>query len=65
MGAAKGLKQQAIDIISAMPSKVSMDEIMEKLYFSTQVQMGLDDFKQGRTLSIKQAEKKLARWLTK
>ena len=65
MAAARNLKQQAIDVINTLPNKVSMDEIMEKLYFCTQVEQGLDDFNKGRTMSLKQAEKKLAKWLSK
>lgn len=58
---AANAKQQAIEMIETLPQDVSIEEVMEKLYFLTKVQRGLSQIEQGRVVSHEEAKRRLGR----
>ncbi len=58
-----GLKQQVIQMIRALPDKVSVDDILSELYFKLQVDKGLKELDAGKGISHQAAKKRLGRWL--
>ena len=55
-------KRQAIELIERLPDDVSTSEIIEELYFKSQVDEGLRDVVEGRTLTHQELKERLARW---
>jgi|NOAtaT_6_FD_contig_51_5267703_length_505_multi_5_in_0_out_0_2 hypothetical protein len=56
-------KTQIIDSLQNMPNKMTLDEFFDKMIFIDKVQSGLNDSKNGKTLTKEQAKKKLSKWL--
>jgi predicted transcriptional regulator len=58
------LKQEAIDLIERLPDGVTTSDIIEELYFKWQVDEGLRDALEGRTLTHEELKERMARWRT-
>ncbi|MBI4209485.1 MAG: hypothetical protein HY538_07260 [Deltaproteobacteria bacterium] len=58
-----GVKQQAIQMIQALPEEVTMDDVMAELYFKMQVDEGLKELDEGKGIPHEEVEKRMARWL--
>ncbi len=59
------IKDEVIKLISKMPDNVSIDEIMEELYFKLQVNRGLQELDDGKGIPHEEVEKRMQRWLSK
>lgn len=59
------IKQQVLQLIEALPEDVTVDDIIEELYFKLQVDLGLEELKDGKGLSQEEVEKRLSKWLIK
>ena len=55
-------KKEAIELISRLPDEVTTIDIIEELYFKQQVDTGLRDVAEGRTLSHEELKKRIAEW---
>ena len=55
-------KQQAIEIIEKMPDTATTADILDELFFKEQVDRGLQDVIEGRTVSHEELKERLARW---
>lgn len=56
------LKESAVDVIQSMPDDASLDEILEKIFFISQVREGLKDAQEGRVISTEQLIEKSKEW---
>ena len=56
-------KQTVIKSIEKLPSNFTIDELLDKLIFIEKVNEGLKQSKEGTSLSKKDSEKKLSKWL--
>ena len=61
----KGVKQQVIRMIEALPEEITVDDIMAELYFKQQVDAGLKELDEGKGIPQEEVEKRLSRWLKK
>jgi len=61
----KGVKQQVIRMIEALPEEITVDDIMAELYFKQQVDAGLKELDEGKGIPHEEVEKRLSRWLKK
>jgi hypothetical protein len=59
------IKDEVIKMISRMPDDVSIDDIMEELYFKLQVNRGLQELDDGKGIPHEDVEKKVQKWLSK
>ena len=59
----KGVKQQVIRMIEALPEESTVDDIMAELYFKQQVDAGLKELDKGNWIPHEEVEKRLSRWL--
>jgi predicted transcriptional regulator len=59
------IKDEVIKMISRMPDDVSIDDIMEELYFKLQVNRGLQELDDGKGIPHEDVEKKAQKWLSK
>ena len=55
-------KREAIELIGRLPESVETADIIEELYFKWQVDEGLQDVVEGRTLSHEELQERMARW---
>ena len=60
---AEATKQDVLRIIESMPDDASLDDILYELYFRAKVEAGLEDFRQGRTLSHEEVMQRITHWL--
>ncbi len=59
------IKQKVIEMIQSLPEEVTVDDIMEELYFKLQVDEGLRELDEGKGISQEEVEKRMSKWLTK
>lgn len=57
-------KDKAIELIKAMPEDVTIDDIMEALYFKCQVDEGLDQLDRREGMPHEDVEKRIYRRLS-
>ncbi len=55
-------KREALDLIERLPDDVNTADIIEELYFKWQVDEGLQDVADGRTISHEELKERLASW---
>lgn len=55
-------KQEAIDLIQRLPDTITTSDILDELYFKEQVERGLRDVTEGRTISHMELKERLIRW---
>ncbi len=56
-------KQTLIQTLDKLPNSFNIDELLDKLIFIEKVNEGLPQSLNGKTVSKKEAEKKLSKWL--
>ncbi|MBS1257492.1 MAG: hypothetical protein MAG551_00536 [Candidatus Scalindua arabica] len=61
----QSIKQKVIEMIQSLPEGVTVDDIMEELYFRLQVDEGLRELDEGKGISHEEVEKRMSKWLTK
>jgi predicted transcriptional regulator len=54
-------KQRALDAIERLPENVSFEEVMERLYFLSKVERGLEQEAAGQSVSHEEAKRRLGR----
>ena len=57
------VKEKALSLISSMPSKTSMDEIIHALYVHTKFQHGENEIRRKKGISHEDAKKRFRRWV--
>ncbi len=50
--ATQSIKQQAREIVDALPEDADWDELMRRIYVRKSIQKGVDDSNAGRTSSV-------------
>lgn len=56
-------KHQVVDSLKSFPEKFSVEDLIEKLIFIEKVEEGLVQSKNGETVSMDDAKKRLHKWL--
>lgn len=56
------VKQEAIDLIQALPDTCSFSDIMAELYFKLKVSRGLRDVEEGNTISHEEVKERMKKW---
>jgi len=59
----RSAKEEIRDILDRLPDDASFEDIQYHIYVCQKIERGLEDAREGRTLSQAQAEESLARWL--
>lgn len=55
-------KRAAIELIERLPDAVSVEDIIEELYFKLQIDEGMRDVVDGRTLSQSELRERMQAW---
>ena len=56
-------KHQVVDSLKNFPEKFSVEDLVEKLIFIEKVEEGLAQSKNGETVSMEEAKKRLHKWM--
>ncbi len=56
-------KQDVIKLIEEMPDDACLDDILYTLYVRSEIDKGLTDLKEGRTLSTDEVRRSVFEWL--
>jgi len=51
------------NILDTLPDDTSVEEVMERLYLFSKVEKGLQQVRDGETLSHNEVKEKLGKWL--
>lgn len=57
-------KEKVIELIKALPDDITVDDIVEELYFKSQVDEGLAQLGRGEGIPHEDVEKRMSRWLS-
>lgn len=57
-------KEKVIELIKSLPDDITVDDIMEELYFKSQVDEGLAQLDRGEGIPHEDVEKQMSRWLS-
>lgn len=56
-------KSDIENVIKTLPEKTSVEEVMEKLYLLAKIEKGIHQADSGNTISHKEVEKRLKKWV--
>jgi predicted transcriptional regulator len=56
-------KQSLVQVIKELPREFNLDDLMEKLVVLEKIEMGLNDVRNGRTVSHEKVKKEVKKWL--
>ncbi len=56
------LKSIVLKIINDLPEKFSMDDLFEKMYVIEKVENGMEQSKNGQTISEEELDKEIEKW---
>lgn len=57
-------KEEVQSLLEKLPDNCSFEDIQYHLYVLEKVHRGLEDVREGRTLSQEEVESRLSQWLT-
>lgn len=57
------IKKEIIDMIKHLPDDCDYDDIMAEIYFKQKIDNGLEDIKNGKTISHEEVKKRLSKWV--
>lgn len=55
-------KQEILEVISQLPDKVNLEEVIEALYVLAKMQQGMKDIKKGQLITHEELKKEVKRW---
>ena len=59
------LKEQVIKIVENLSEEATLDDVMEELYFKSQVDAGLKELDEGQGIPHEEVQKQMSKWLTR
>lgn len=57
------IKSQVIEMIKGLPENITLDDIMEELYFKSHVDAGLKELDEGKGIPHEEVESRFSKWL--
>ena len=57
------IKEQSLKMIERLPADTSLETIMAELYFKLQVDTGLRELDEGKSLSHEEVMERMSKWL--
>lgn len=58
------IKEQAKALIDSLPDDATWEDLMSEIYFKKNVDKGLQDLEDGKTLTHNEAKERLSKWLS-
>jgi len=57
------VKEDVLRLVQALPDDVSLEDVMEELYFKAQVDEGLRQLDEGHGIPHEEMKRRMAKWL--
>ncbi|MFQ5740861.1 MAG: hypothetical protein ACE5JX_17805 [Acidobacteriota bacterium] len=58
-------KQEVRELLEKLPEDASLEDIQYHIYVRQKIEKGLEAARQGKVISLEEAERRMARWLDK
>lgn len=58
-------KEKVIELIKGLPDDITLDDIMDELYFKSQVDEGLAQLDRGEGIPHVDVEQRMSKWLSR
>ncbi len=58
------IKEQAKALIDSLPDDATWEDLMAEIYFKKNVDKGLQDLEDGKTLTHDEVKERLSKWLS-
>ena len=59
------MKEEAIQMIQQLPDKVTADDIFSELYFKLQVDSGIKELDEGKSIPHQQVKEQMSKWISR
>jgi hypothetical protein len=56
-------KQALVQVVNELPKEFKLDDLIEKLVVIEKIEMGLNDVRNGRTISHEKVKKEFKKWV--
>jgi len=56
------IKEQVLDMVARLPDDFTLDDILDEIYFKSQVDAGLKELDEGKVISHEEVERRLSKW---
>ncbi|MEK6700541.1 MAG: hypothetical protein AABZ10_16035 [Nitrospirota bacterium] len=60
---AVSVKEKVLKAVQELPQEVTFEDAIEKLYFLSKVEKGLQQADEGRTVTHEEAKQRMQKWL--
>lgn len=57
------IKEKVLTTVHNLPDEFSLDELVEQLILLEKIETGLQQVKEGKTLTMEEARQKMQKWL--
>jgi len=58
------VKEQVVKMVERLPDDFTIDDILDEIYFKSQVDAGLKELDEGKVISHEEVERRLSKWIT-
>ncbi len=58
------VKEKVIELVKALPENVTVEDVIEELYFKLQVDDGLAELDGGEGIPHEEVKKRIAKWVS-
>ena len=58
------VKEQVVEMVERLPDDSTIDDILDEIYFKSQVDAGLKELDEGKVISHEEVERRLSKWIT-
>ncbi len=59
----QSVRENILTVINNLPNNASYDDIMEALYVNHKIDIGIDQLKNGNSLTLDQLRERLKKWI--
>ncbi len=56
------IKDEALKVLEALPANASWEDVQYHLYVRQKIDLGLEDVRAGRVVSLEEAEQRMRQW---
>lgn len=57
------IKESVIDLLDKLPADTNYEDIIAEIYFKKQVEEGIEQLENGKSLSNEEVKKRFEKWL--
>lgn len=56
-------KKKVLEAVNNLPDEFTLDELLERFIILEKIEIGMQQVREGKTVSLEEARKRLAKWL--